>query len=80
MTHIHNEAVLAFLTAHKDHPNIERLLAKQKRAIEAMNKSLGTEYGDYLDYLEQNIGDDGSWTVGELKALLGPPLPTSKLS
>jgi hypothetical protein len=72
MTHIHNEAVLAFLTAHKDHPNIRRFLDKERQAIEAMNKSLGTQYKDYLDYLEQNIGDDASWTMDELEALLRP--------
>ena len=37
-----------------------------------MNQSLGTEYKDYFDYLEENIGDDAGFTTDELKALLQP--------
>lgn len=72
MEHIHNEAVLAFFKAHEDHPNVQRFLEKQKREIEAMNKSLGTDYRGYLVYLEGNIGDDADWSMEELKALLRP--------
>ncbi|MBN2316301.1 MAG: hypothetical protein JXM79_20400 [Sedimentisphaerales bacterium] len=72
MDHIHNEAVLAFLQAHKDNPNVQRFLAKEKDAMEALNKEIGTEYKDFFDYLEDNIGDDASWTMEELKALLRP--------
>ena len=72
MDHIHNEAVLAFLHAHEDNPNVQRFLVKQKQAMDAMNKSLGTEYKDYFDYLEDNIGDDADFTMDELKALLRP--------
>ena len=72
MDHIHNEAVLAFMQMHKDNPNVQRLLAKQKRAIEELNKELCTKYQDYLDYLEDNIGDDADFTMDELKALLEP--------
>lgn len=72
MDHIHNEVVLAFLQAHKDNPNVQRFLAKQKGAIEALNKEVGIEYKDYFDYLEDNMGDDVSWTMEELKALLKP--------
>ena len=72
MDHIHNEAVLAFLQAHKHNPNVQRFLAKKKLAVEAMNKSLGADYKDYLDYLEDNIGDDADFTMDELKALLRP--------
>jgi len=72
MEHIHNETVLAFLKAHEDHPNVQRFLEKQKREIEAMNRSLGTDCRDYLDYLEGNIGDDADWSMDELKALLRP--------
>lgn len=72
MDHIHNEVVLAFLQAHKDNPNVQRFLAKQKRAIEALNKEIDTEYKDYFDYLEDNIGDDADFTMDELKALLKP--------
>jgi hypothetical protein len=76
MDHIHNEAVLAFLQAHNDNPNVQRFLAKKKQTIEALNKELGTEYKDYFDYLEDNIGDDADFTVDELKALLKPKWPT----
>ncbi len=72
MEHIHNEAVLAFLQAHKDNSNVQRFLAKQKEAMEALNKELGTRYKDYFDYLEDNVGDDADLTMDELKALLKP--------
>ena len=72
MDPIHNEAVLVFLQAHKDNPNVQRFLAEQKQQIQAMNKSLGAEYKDYFDYLEDNIGDDADFTMDELKALLKP--------
>lgn len=70
MDHIHNETVLAFLKEHKDNPNVKDFLRKQNHAIEVINKELGTNYKDYLDYLEANIGDDGEFTMGELEALL----------
>ena len=72
MDHIHNEAVLAFMQAHKDNPNVQRFLAKQKPAIEELNTELGAEYKDYFDYLEDNIGDDADFTMDELKAVLEP--------
>jgi len=72
MAHIHNETVLAFLKAHRENRSIQRFLAEQKRAIQAMNRSLGTRYRDYLEYLEDNSGDDADWSIDELKALLGP--------
>ncbi len=49
MDHIHNEAVLAFLQAYKDHPNVQRFLTRQKRAIEELNTELGTKYRGYLN-------------------------------
>ena len=70
MDHIHNETVLAFLQAHKANPNVQRFLAKQKKAVEALNKEIDTGYKDYFDYLEDNIGDDADFTMDELKALL----------
>ncbi|MFC1604832.1 hypothetical protein ACFL5F_07375 [Planctomycetota bacterium] len=70
MDHIHNEAVLAFMQMHKDNPNVQRFLAKQKRAIKTLNKEIGTAYKDYFDYLEDNIGDDASFTMDELRGLL----------
>jgi len=72
MDHIHNEAVLAFMQAHNDNPNVQRFLAKQKLGIEELNTELGTEYKGYLDYLKNNIGDDADFTMDELKALLKP--------
>ena len=77
MTHIHNETVLAFLKSHRENRNIQRFLAEQKREIRAVNRSLGTHYRDYLDYLEGNIGDDADWSIAELKALLGPRFPVT---
>jgi len=55
-----------------DNPNIENFLKKQKKIIDPMNKKCGTDYADYLDYLEANIGDDASFTMDELKTLLRP--------
>lgn len=72
MDHIHNEAVLAFLKTHRGHPNVQRFLARKKQQIEGMNKSVGTDYVDYLEYLEDNIGDDADFTIEELQALLRP--------
>ena len=56
--HLHNSDVLTFLKLHMDNPNIENFLKRQKQIIESMNKKCGTDYTDYLDYLEANIGDD----------------------
>ena len=70
--HLHNSDVLTFLKLHMDNPNIENFLKRQKQIIESMNKKCGTDYADYLDYLEANIGDDASFTMDELKMLLGP--------
>jgi hypothetical protein len=55
-----------------DNPYIGDFLKCQKQEIKAMNKELGTDYTGYLDYLEANIGDDASFTIDELKALLKP--------
>ena len=71
MDHIHNETVLGFLKAHRDNKNIKRFLREQQEMIDKINKELGTDYRDYLSYLEDNIGDDASFTMEELKALLG---------
>ena len=70
--HLHNSDVLTFLKVNIDNPNIENFLKRQKQIIESMNKKCGTDYADYLDYLEANIGDDASFTMDELKALLKP--------
>ena len=55
-----------------DNPDIKLFLEKQKKIIDSMNKKCGTDYTDYLDYLETNIGDDASFTMDELRALLRP--------
>jgi len=70
--HLHNSDVLTFLKVNIDNPNIENFLKRQKQIIESMNKKCGTDYADYLDYLEANIGDDASFTMDELKTLLRP--------
>ena len=72
MDHIHNETVLNFLKAHKDNRNIMEFIKKQNSKIDMLNKALGENYIDYFDYLESNIGDDASFTIEELKALLIP--------
>jgi len=72
MDHIHNETVLSFIKIHKDNINMQRFLKKEDEAIRAMNKELDTDYEDYLDYLEANIGDDASFTLEELQDLLKP--------
>ena len=70
MDHIHNETVLAFLKEHNNHPNVKHFLRKQNHMMHVMNKELGTDYKGYLDYLQANIGDDASFTMDELEALL----------
>lgn len=72
MNHIHNEAVLAFLMAHQDNENVRRFIRKQDQEVRVMNNEFGTSYGGYIDYLAANIGDDASFTMDELKALLRP--------
>ncbi len=62
--------VLAFLKLHKEHPNVRKLLAEEDADVAELNKSLGTDYRDFLDYLERNSGDDAPCTMGNLKALL----------
>ena len=69
---LHNSDVLTFLKLNRDNPNIKVFLEKQKKIIDPMNKKCGTDYADYLDYLEANIGDDASFTMDELKTLLRP--------
>jgi hypothetical protein len=69
MDHIHNETVLAFLKAHREHPKVRRLLADEDREVAKMNRELGTDYKDYLDYLEANSGDDAAYTMEELRHL-----------
>ena len=69
---LHNSDVLTFLKLNRDNPNIKVFLEKQKKIIDSMNKKCGTDYADYLDYLEANIGDDASFTMDELKTLLRP--------
>jgi len=70
--HVHNEAVLVFLGAHRGHPNIRRFLQKQDDIVRAMNAKIGTKYRGYLEYLEANAGDDAPFTIEELKMLLEP--------
>ena len=69
---LHNSDVLTFLKLHIDNPNIKVFLEKQKKIIDPMNKKCGTDYADYLGYLKENIGDDASFTMDELKTLLRP--------
>ena len=70
--HLHNSDVLTFLKLHMNNPNIENFLNIQKQIIDSMNDKYGTDHTDYLDYLEENIGDDASFTMDELKTLLRP--------
>jgi hypothetical protein len=72
MDHIHNETVLAFLKEHRDNPNVKDFLRRQGQVIRLINRESGTDYRDYLDYLEGNIGDDAEFTMAELEALLRP--------
>jgi len=59
MQHIHNESVLTFLKANLRNKHV-------KAFLKAINKELGE---DYLSYLENNIGDDASFTMKKLKAI-----------
>jgi hypothetical protein len=70
MTHLHNSDVLNFLKLNKDNPNVKKHIEKQQGWIEELNEEFNMNYKDYLDYLEQNIGDDASYTMDELKELI----------
>ena len=70
MDHIHNEVVLAFLKEHEDRSNVKDFLRKQNKLIQLMNRKSGTDYKDYLDYLEANVGDDAEYTMDELVGML----------
>ena len=72
MEHLHNAGVATFLRIHKDRPGVQSVLRKEDQAIGALDKALGTDYRNYLDYLERNPGDDADMTVADLQALLGP--------
>lgn len=78
LDHIHNETVLEFLKEHSDNKGIKEFITGEQGSIEALNKTFGTTYKNYLDYLEDNIGDDASFTMDELKALLKPEQKTGK--
>jgi len=58
--HLHNSNILSFLNIHKDS-------FKVKIHIRKMNEQLKQ---DYLQYLEENIGDDANYTNEELQELL----------
>jgi len=68
--HLHNSDVLTFLESHADNLGIMRFLEAQDKEIVKLNEELGDDYKDYLDYLARNIGDDASFTLVELKALV----------
>ena len=55
---------------HKSHPRIRRLLAREDAMVVEMNKVLGTDYENYVDYMERNKWNDAAYTVEELKALV----------
>lgn len=72
MEHLHNAGVATFLRIHKDRPGVQNFLRKEDQAIGALNKALGSDYRDYLDYLERNPGDDAEFELPDLEALLAP--------
>lgn len=68
--HLHNSDVLSFLQLHKSNPKIKAFMKHRQEEINQTNQELDEDYKDYFDYLERNIGDDASYTIEELKALL----------
>jgi len=54
--HIHNEVVLTFFRMNKNNEHV-------KEFLKGLNEELDF---DYLEYLEENIGDDASFTMKEL--------------
>jgi len=68
--HLHNTDVLTYLKAHIDNPGVRTFIEAQQEQIDELNNEFGDDYKDYLDYLEGNIGDDASFTMDELRALL----------
>ena len=68
--HLHNSDVLMFLRTHSDNEGIKRFVADEQRFVEDENEVFGTAYKDFLDYLDNNPGDDSSFTQEELRALL----------
>ena len=61
--HIHNEALLAFLRVNQDKPKVACLIREMGVSV----RDLG--YDSYFEYLEDNIGDDASFTMNELMEL-----------
>jgi len=57
---------------HESEPGVQRFIQEQDKQIKVLNRELGTRYEGYLEYLEANIGDDASFTLEELKAILKP--------
>jgi len=68
--HLHNSDVLTFLKLHSDNQEVRTFIEAQQKEIDGLNNEFNDDYKDYLDYLERNIGDDASFTIDELRALL----------
>ena len=64
MLDIHNEYLLGWLQANENNPFVKKFKAELDKSV------ADTEYwDDYYDYLEDNIGDDASFTVSELEKI-----------
>jgi hypothetical protein len=58
---IHNEYLLGWLKANEKDANVKKFKEELDKGV----KKLG--YNSYILYLEDNIGDDASFTVKELE-------------
>jgi len=68
--HLHNSDVVTFLSEHKENPNIKKFLEQMQEEIVAeLNEEFGTEYQNYIHYLNESSGDDASYTIKDLIAI-----------
>ncbi len=68
--HLHNSDVLMFFRTHSNNAGVKLFVAGEQGFVDDSNEVFGTAYKDFWDYLKNNPGDDSSFTLEELRALL----------
>lgn len=59
-----------FFREHSGNAGVKRFVTGEQVFVDDENEVFGTAYKDFLDFLENNPGDDSSFTLAELRALL----------
>ena len=59
---IHNEYLKGWLQANEKNKNVGKF-------IKELDKSVADENKNYYEYLDENIGDDASFTIEELEKI-----------